>query len=251
MAINLASLRTTAVNKPPRIVLHGTHGVGKSTFAAQAPKPVFIQTEDGLDALHVTAFPKANHYDEAMEAVASLAEEQHDFQTVVLDTADWMETLIHRKVAENQKVKSIEDIGFGKGYIFALDIWNEVLRAFDYLRNDKNMQVIFLAHTQIKRFDDPLTDSYDRYMLDMHKNSAATISEWCDILLFANYNVYTTKSDVGFDKKQVKATGAGQRALHTTERPGWVAKSRWYLPEAMDMNYGTFEAELTKAMKPA
>jgi len=250
MAINLASLRTTAVNKPPRIVLHGTHGVGKSTFASQAPNPVFIQTEDGLDALNVTAFPKANHYDEVMEAIGSLASEPHDFGTIVLDTADWMETLIHKKVAENSKVRSIEDIGFGKGYVFALDIWNEVLRAFDYLRNEKNMQVIFLAHTQIKRFDDPLTDSYDRYMLDMHKASAATISEWCDLLLFANYDVYTTQNDVGFNQKKTKAVGSGRRALHTTERPGWVAKTRWFLPETIDMNYHTFKAELEKAMVP-
>jgi len=237
VAINLASLRTTAVNKPPRIVLHGTHGVGKSTFASQAPKPVFLQTEDGLDALNVNAFPKFNTFGEFVEAV-------------VLDSADWLETLIHRQVAEDNKVKSIEMIGFGKGYIFALDIWNYVLTQFDFLRNERNMQVIFLAHTQIKRFDDPLTDSYDRYMLDMHRASAATISEWCDILLFANYDVYTTQNDVGFNQKKTKAVGAGRRALHTTERPGWIAKSRWSLPESLDMTYGAFAAELDKAMKP-
>ena len=250
MAINLASLRTTAVNKPPRIVLHGTHGVGKSTFASQAPKPVFLQTEDGLDALNVNAFPKFNTFGEFVEAIEALKNEQHNFETVVLDSADWLETLIHRQVAEDNKVKSIEMIGFGKGYIFALDIWNYVLTQFDFLRNERNMQVIFLAHTQIKRFDDPLTDSYDRYMLDMHRASAATISEWCDILLFANYDVYTTQNDVGFNQKKTKAVGAGRRALHTTERPGWIAKSRWSLPESLDMTYGAFAAELDKAMKP-
>ena len=250
MAINLASLLTTAVNKPPRIVLHGTHGVGKSTFASQAPKPVFLQTEDGLDALNVNAFPKFNTFGEFVEAIEALKNEQHNFETVVLDSADWLETLIHRQVADDNKVKSIEMIGFGKGYIFALDIWNYVLREFDYLRNEKEMQVILLAHTQIKRFDDPLTDSYDRYMLDMHRASAATISEWCDILLFANYDVYTTQNDVGFNQKKTKATGSGRRALHTAERPGWIAKSRFPLPESLDMTYGAFEAELSKAMNP-
>jgi len=250
VAINLASLRTTAVNKPPRIVLHGTHGVGKSTFASQAPKPVFLQTEDGLDALNVNAFPKFNTFGEFVEAIEALKNEQHNFETVVLDSADWLETLIHRQVAEDNKVKSIEMIGFGKGYIFALDIWNYVLTQFDFLRNERNMQVILLAHTQIKRFDDPLTDSYDRYMLDMHRASAATISEWCDVLLFATFDVFTTQNDVGFNQKKTKAVGSGRRALHTAERPGWIAKSRFPLPESLDMTYGAFAAELDKAMKP-
>ena len=57
MAISLKSLRKTGVARPPRIVLYGTHGIGKSTFAAQAPNPVFIPTEEGLDAINATAFP--------------------------------------------------------------------------------------------------------------------------------------------------------------------------------------------------
>jgi hypothetical protein len=250
MAINLKSLRKGSVVRPPRIILYGTHGVGKSSFAAQADKPVFIQTEEGLDALDVTAFPLARSYDEVMEAIGSLYSEDHDFGTVVLDSADWMEQLIFKQVAINHKINNIEDMGYGKGYTFAVDLWRNVMEGFDLLRNEKNMQVIFLAHTQIKRYDDPLVDSYDRYMLDLHKGGAAIISEWCDLLMFANYRVNTVKSDVGFNQKKTRAVGAGERVLHTQERPGWVAKSRWALPESMELNYETFATELAKAMEP-
>jgi hypothetical protein len=250
MAINLKSLRKGSVVRPPRIILYGTHGVGKSSFAAQADKPVFIQTEEGLDALDVTAFPLARSYDEVMEAIGSLYSEDHDFGTVVLDSADWMEQLIFKQVAVNHKINNIEDMGYGKGYTFAVDLWRNVMEGFDLLRNEKNMQVIFLAHTQIKRYDDPLVDSYDRYMLDLHKGGAAIISEWCDLLMFANYRVNTVKSDVGFNQKKTRAVGAGERVLHTQERPGWVAKSRWALPESMELNYETFATELAKAMEP-
>ena len=250
MAINLKSLRKGSVARPPRIILYGTHGVGKSSFAAQADKPVFIQTEEGLDALDVTAFPLARSYDEVMEAIGSLYSEDHDFGTVVLDSADWMEQLIFKQVAINHKINNIEDMGYGKGYTFAVDLWRNVMEGFDLLRNEKNMQVIFLAHTQIKRYDDPLVDSYDRYMLDLHKGGAAIISEWCDLLMFANYRVNTVKSDVGFNQKKTRAVGAGERVLHTQERPGWVAKSRWALPESMPLNYENFSTELAKAMEP-
>lgn len=137
MAINLKSLRKGSVARPPRIVLYGTHGVGKSSFAAQADKPVFIQTEEGLDALNVTAFPLSRSYDEVMEAIGSLYTEDHDFGTVVLDSADWMEQLIFKQVAINHKINNIEDMGYGKGYAFAVDLWRNVMEGFDLLRNEK------------------------------------------------------------------------------------------------------------------
>lgn len=250
MAISLKSLRKTSVTHPPRIVLYGTHGVGKSSWAAQADRPVFIQTEEGLDALSVTAFPKARSYEEVMEAIQSLYNEDHDFGTVVLDSADWLEQLIFKQVAQNNKVTNIEDIGYGKGYSFAVELWRNVLEGFDLLRNEKNMQVILLAHTQVKRYDDPLTDSYDRYMLDLHKGAAAIISEWCDCLAFANYTVTTIKNDIGFNQKKTRAIGSGTRVLHTQERPGWVAKSRWPLPDTLPLDYAAFSDALITAMQP-
>jgi hypothetical protein len=247
MAINLQSLRTTSAGKPARMVVYGSHGVGKSSFAAQADKPVFIQTEEGLDALTVTRFPLATSYGEVMEALECLCVDKHDYATVVIDSADWLEKLIFKQVAANNKVNSIDEIGFGKGFGFAVDLWHYILEKLEELRNVKNMGVILLAHSQVKRFDDPLTDSYDRYILDLHKGGASLISEWCDLLMFANYRVNTVKSDVGFNQKKTRAVGAGERVLHTQERPGWVAKSRWALSESMKLDYETFANELKKA----
>ena len=250
MAINLQSLRKTSVIRPPRMVVYGTHGVGKSSFAAQADKPVFIQTEEGLDALTVTRFPLATSYGHVMEALECLCKDKHDYATVVIDSADWLEKLIFKQVAANHKVGSIDEIGFGKGFGFAVDLWHLIVEKLDELRNVKNMGVILLAHTQVKRFDDPLTDSYDRYMLDMHKGGASLLSEWCDLLMFCNYRVSTVKSDIGFNQKKTRAVGAGERVLHTQERPGWVAKSRWPLPDTMPLDYEAFSTALATAMEP-
>lgn len=248
MAFSLASLKQTGVARPPRIVLYGTHGIGKSTFAAQASKPVFIQTEEGLDAVNTTAFPVCTTFEEILEAIGVLAKEQHDFETVVLDSADWAEQLVHKRVAQDNNTKSIDAIGYGRGYKAAVDYWRQILDGLDYLRNERNMQVIVLAHSQVRRFDDPLADPYDRYQLDLHHGSASVIAEWCDILMFANQQYTTVKSDVGFNQKVTRAVGSGNRVLYTQERPGWQAKSRWSLPDTLPLDYSKFSESLSNAM---
>ena len=248
MAITLASLKKTGTARPPRIVLYGTHGIGKSTFAAQAPEPVFIQTEEGLDAVSATAFPLCQSFDDILECIGVLAGESHDFQTVVLDSADWAEQLIQKRVAQDNNVKTIDAIGYGRGYKAAADYWRQLLDGFDHLRTDKNMQVILLAHSQVRRFDDPLADPYDRYQLDLHHGSASLVSEWCDIMMFANQQYSTVKSDVGFNQKVTRAVGTGNRVLYTQERPGWQAKSRWPLPDTLPLDYGKFAEALGNSM---
>jgi hypothetical protein len=247
MAINLSSLRRTAVKRPPRIFPYGIHGVGKSTFAAAAPNPVFIQTEDGLDALNVHAFPLARSFADVMDAVGALYEEDHKFETVVIDSVDWLEQLIWKDVAQEQKVASIEDIGYGKGYVFAQSRWSMLLEGLDLLRNERNMAIILLGHAAIKRFEDPTTDSYDRYGPDLHKNAASVLCEWCDIVGFVNFRVAVKQVDAGFNKKTTKGVGTGQRTIFLEERPSFTAKSRWRIGTDCPLDWATFAARLEKA----
>ena len=102
MAISLASLNRTTALKPPRILIHGVHGVGKTTFAAGAHDPVFILTEDGLGTLDVSHFPLARTFDEVMQALAALYTEEHAFRTLVVDSVDWLEPLIHARSARTR-----------------------------------------------------------------------------------------------------------------------------------------------------
>src|SRR5690606_24668212 len=115
MAISLASIsKTTRNSLPPRVVVHGDGGVGKSTFAAGAYKPVFLPFEDGLSGLEVDAFPLLRSYQDAIDALASLASGDHDYGTAVVDSLDWFEPLVWEKVSKAAGKSSIEEIPYGK-----------------------------------------------------------------------------------------------------------------------------------------
>jgi hypothetical protein len=86
--------------------------VGKTTFAAGAPAPVFICTEDGLGTLEATHFPLSRTFDEVMEALAVLYEQDHTFATVVVDSVDWLEPLVWQKACQENGWKDLEQPGF-------------------------------------------------------------------------------------------------------------------------------------------
>jgi hypothetical protein len=242
MAISLASLRRSGDPRPPSLLLYGVAGVGKTQFAASSPKPVVLQTEDGLGRIEVPTFGLLRSFDAVMEALAALYTEPHEFQTVVLDSLDWLEPLIWQHTAQTHNQPDIESFGYGKGYLAALDTWRSVLDGVTALRDERGMAVILIAHADIKRFDSPETEPYDRYQPKLHARASALVQEHVDAVLFANYRVSTLKSDVGFNKKVVRGVSGGDRLLHTAERPAFLAKNRFGLPETLPLAWPDFAA---------
>jgi hypothetical protein len=250
MAISLSQLTRANTPKPPRILFHGVAGVGKTTLAAGANQPVFIQTEDGLGLLPVPHFPLATSFEAVLEALIALYTEDHDFKTVVVDSVDWLEPLVWAKVCRDNGWNSIEDAGFGKGYVLALSLWRQYLDGLNALRDDRGMTVIQIAHTDIKRFDSPEHDPYDRYVIKLHARAAALLQEHSDLVLFANYRISTVKADVGFNKKVNRALGSGERVLYTAERPAFLAKNRYGLPETLPLDWQAFAQAMPESLQP-
>jgi hypothetical protein len=240
MAIDLKSLETGKINKPPRIIIYGTNKIGKTTFACAAPKPVLIQTEEGSDEFDVARWPLAIEWNDVMEGLKWLYTNDHPFKTVVLDSLDWCEKLVHIQVAKDQGKPSITDIGYAKGYDYALGYFDQLLKGLTALRNKKGMAVILIAHSQIKRFESPESEAYDRYQLDLHHKAASMFVEWADCILFANYKTHIRK----LDEAKALGVGKGERFLYTEERPAFIAGNRWKLPFELPLEWSTFEKAL-------
>lgn len=241
----LSSIIAGAKPGPRRVLLYGTAGIGKSTFATCAPSPIVVQTEDGLGEIDTHKFPVAQSLSDVMQSLAALYQENHTYRTIVIDSLDWLERLIWAEVCKKRQVSSIEDIGYGKGYTFALSHWREFLDGLSALRDQRGMTVILIAHAKIERFENPETDAYDRYMPRLHKTAAAMVAEWCDEVLFASYKIFTKSTDEGFNQKRIQGLGTGERVLRTTERPSHLAKNRLGLPDEMPLAWSEFSKHLT------
>lgn len=240
MAISLQSLQTGVSVAPPIICCYGDEGIGKSKFAANAPNPVFIFTENSIGTLDVPRW-NAKSFEDVMEMTATLLNEDHNFNTVVYDTLDWLEPKVWQYLLKQQPttekgkpVVNIEDYGFGRGLKFALDYWNEFLQLVDELRVKKNMAVIFLAHSTLQKITPPDGDSYDSWTLKLQNSDKVSakdkITEYCDAVLFANWRVALTEEELGFNKTRNRGMGAGERIVYTEKRPAWDAKNRYSLP---------------------
>ena len=251
MALSLSNLVRRKSDKPPRIVIYGVPGIGKTSLAAEFPDPIFIQTEEGAGTLELTTFADEpfTEFRQVEEAIELLYSGDHTFRTVVVDSLDWLEPVIwaetcRRHSTDKEVFESIEDFGFGKGYVKADELWHRFLRGMNNLRDHRGMTVVLLAHEEIKTFSDPERDSYDRYRLRLHKRAAEMVIENADVVGFMNYVTTIRKEKGGFAKETAKASGSGTRTLHLAERPAFTAKNRFDMPDSVLIRKGQGYAAL-------
>lgn len=242
--MTLGSVTKGRVETPLCLALYSPEGCGKSTFASQAPLPIFIGEKDGTAHLDVARFPVPGSWVDVLEAIDALQNEKHTYQTFVIDTADYLEPLIYAHVCANGGKASIEDFGYGKGYVLALDQWRILVTKLDQLR-EKGMHVIVLAHSQVKTFRNPTGDDFDKFEMKLHAKAAALLKEWPNAVLFANYRTYIHEKE-----GRIKALGDGSRVMYTEHRPAFDAKNRYGLPFELPLSWGEFE-RAARAHKPA
>jgi hypothetical protein len=223
---------------PDRVLMTGTEGIGKTKFGADAPSPIFIAAEDGIRQFDVASFPEPESFDDVLAAIDELIAGDHAFRTLVIDTLDWIEPLVFAKVCARNGWKTIEDPGYGKGYAVAADEWRGLLAKLDELRLKRGMEIILVAHTNIKTFQNPLGPDYSRYEIALNKSAAALVKQWTDVNLFATYEeVYTDPK-----KGKVKGVSTGARVLHTERTAAWDAKNRYDLPPILPLSYEEYAA---------
>ncbi|MBK1883693.1 ATP-binding protein [Luteolibacter pohnpeiensis] len=238
---------TKGIQRRPHFVgLYGPGGVGKSSFGASAPNPIFIGTDDGLTTLDVAKFPIPKNWAEVKSFLSDLLIEDHEYESVVIDTVNGLEPLLFNHIIKEAGVKSIEEVdgGFGKGYVRAEEQWVEFFNTLKRLRN--KMNVIVLGHAKIKSFEDPYeNERFDKFIIKMNERGAGLFHESVDNMFFANFKIATRKEK---GSKKAKAFGEGHRVMFTEERPAFTAKSRFDLPFEMPLSWDEFAKAAAKIL---
>lgn len=225
----LSAIQKSTPMPAEKIVIYAPEGWGKTTWASKAERPIFISSEDGLKGVSVDCFPEPRSWQDLFDAVEELRTRDHNFKTLVIDTLDWTQHICENYLLAKTGSASIETIGggFGKGFNICSEEWRRLLMPIDRLRHEKLMHVAFLSHCEVKTFNNPSGDNYDRYQLKTDKRISSIIREWADAVLFGNYDVA-----VDVEKGQKKGKGYGSdRVIYTTHSAAWDGKNRYSLSD--------------------
>ncbi|MEK7138104.1 MAG: ATP-binding protein [Patescibacteria group bacterium] len=221
--------------KPHLICVYGQSAVGKTTFASKFSRPLFICAENGLgeigsDRVEISTMKEL---DDVIKSNLTA------YDTLVIDSLDWLESIIYRDMMARYGVDTLTKCGGGYGaYVgIALAIWQDLIRKLNDLRND-GKNIVLIAHYQIKAFNDPASESpYDKYQLKLQDRVSSLIKEWVDVLLFASFEIFVNKAQ-GMQKN--KAVSTGERIAHVKPNAAFDAKTRFKLPDSFEFSYDAF-----------
>ena len=222
-----------------KVIVYGPEGIGKTTFAARFPDPVFIDTEHSTDAYEVKRFPYPTSWAMLTGEVQQVRDDPSCCRTLVIDTADWAEKLCTAALLARCKKSGIEEFGYGKGYVYLGEDFGKLLNLLEEVKA-KGVNVVLTAHAKLSKFEQPdELGSYDRWELKLSKYILPRVKEWADLILFANYKTFAVASDDS--GKKFKAQG-GKRVMYTTHHPCWDAKNRYGLAEELPFEFEAIAA---------
>lgn len=248
--MTLGAVVTGKQNKPLKIVAFGVEGIGKTRFGAFAPKPIFICSEDGTASLDVPRFPAPETWSDVMSAIKTLTTSDHEYKTLVIDSLDWLHPLVKAQVLADEKLTAAKYESFASGEKFAIKHFQDLITTLDALQAAKGMHVICLAHSQVKPFNNPEGENFDRYQLSLPDKTSEKFKQWAYCLLFMNWESFAQAKDSG------RARGVlGNRIMCTERDAAFDAKNRYGLPSRITFEvenpWKAFAAAMREANKPA
>lgn len=229
--------------KSPRIVLYGPAKVGKSSWAAQFPTPIFVMTEDGVEGLDVDRYEPAISWLQIIEHLTAVATDKHSFSTLVVDTLGGTAELAAKHICEklfNGDWGPKGFAAFGQGWGATSEEMRRLLPILDACR-DKGMTVILLAHAGVQSVRSPIDGDFQKWAPEMDRRIWARFAKWADMIGRADYDYIVMKRD-GAKEGPGKAKGTNSRVVRWSGSAAEDAGCRagFEMPEITPLSYQAF-----------
>jgi hypothetical protein len=218
MSVDLKKITKGREKRPPKVLIYGQHGLGKTGFAAGVPNALLLDTDRGSHKHDVAQRIIPESWNEALEWISAVETGHVKCDALVIDSVTQLEALGHQEFFGGEAISAWKG-GYGKGDDYALLRWRELVNQLERVwRTGKT--VVLVGHAVIKGFDDPMGPAYDHYSPAARSQISGFLSQWADYVLFARQSVSFQK--VGDDQKAI----AGDVRLYTRGTPAYWAKAR-------------------------
>ena len=227
-----------------KMIVYGVPGVGKTTFAAQAPNPFIIDLERGAERYDVPHNSDISTFMEFKTVLDNLP----PCETLIIDTFDELEKLLVQHTMNKEGVDSLNKVGggYGRGWLQVYEQFGFVISELDKIRITKGVNIILIGHSTIRHFEPADSTGYDRYTFACYEKNNDMLRRWSDITLFARFDSMVVENG-----QNAKVKSNGKRVMYTVTNPCWEAKSRWKLPEKIPFEFAQVASIFVKQPEKA
>jgi len=207
------------------VLTYGPTKIGKSTWCSHAENALFLSTEPGLNSLEVFQIP-IRSWDELLTACGEIAEGNHEFKTVILDTVDNAYRMCAEHVCRKFKVEHESDLGFGKGYALTNNEFQRVLNKLAFMPYG----LYLVSHSQETEIE-TRTGKYTKIVPTLPEKARKIVMGLVDMILYCDI-----ETAAGPDGKSPI-----RRVMRTKPSLYYEAGDRTgRLPEVIDLDYARF-----------
>ncbi|MEI6628629.1 MAG: ATP-binding protein [Alphaproteobacteria bacterium] len=238
--IDLKNANPKVIYVPPKIILYGRNGIGKSRFALKAPNPIFLDLDENIYELPITSNKTLGipikTYEDVMAFFGILFNQDHEFKTLVVDSLSSLEKLVIEKVLKDSNKSSLASFQYGQGYQKMMPLWEDFLQKLKNLWEYKKIIIILLAHFKEKREENLTGASYLQYKINLYEKASELLRNWCSCVLFADDEIILEDEAIEFNRKISKVKNS-TRVIHTDGGTTFLAKNTYNLPPKLPLDW--------------
>jgi hypothetical protein len=225
--IDIFSLEPSKISRDLKgkfLLIYGQPKTGKSTFGSQLPRALFMNFEQGTNALAGIRSAPILRWTDAKKVLTQLRKPQAKemYDSIVVDTASIAWQLCEKYICQRENVDSIRDVPWGQGWNMLKTEFSEFWREITLL----GFGILFIAHSK----DKPT---------EMRDEDGNAITAVCPDLPNQAYTIINSIVDIiGYLQVQMNPDGTSERYLYTRSTPTVFAGSRYqYLAPKIKFGY--------------